>query len=75
VPLFLEKLDNTLQTSGLTGKDREKQIEVQGLLCGALQKTIRRLDESVVKPHADDMMQLFLQVPCRTSHRLPPPRL
>jgi importin subunit beta-1 len=62
VPLFLEKLGQTLNVSGLTGEDREKQNEVQGLLCGALQVIIQKLDESVVKPHADDMMRLFLQV-------------
>lgn len=62
VPALIGKLRTTLTQQGLTGEDREKQNEIQGLLCGSLQVIIQKLDDTVVKPHADDLMRLFLQV-------------
>lgn len=62
VPALIEKLKNTLMAQGLTAEDREKQNEVQGLLCGALQVIIQKLEDSVVIPHADTLMLLFLKV-------------
>ena len=45
----------------LTAEDREAQSELQGLLCGCLQVITVKLGAGI-KPHADQMMQAFLQV-------------
>jgi len=45
----------------LTAEDREAQNEMQGLLCGCLQVITCKLGPAI-KPHADQMMQAFLQV-------------
>ncbi|PIA34774.1 hypothetical protein AQUCO_03700206v1 [Aquilegia coerulea] len=68
VPLIMGELYNTLSSY-----EKEKQAELQGLLCGCLQVFIQKLGASeptkyAFMPHADRMMELFLHVfACRSA--------
>ena len=62
IPVFNKQLESTLVSTALSPSDREKQNEVQALLCGAMQTIIQRLDEATVLSHADLCMMLFIQV-------------
>lgn len=53
---LIEQLNQTLQSND------EKHQEIQGLLCGALQVIIHKLDDKVITPHGDYLMALFLKV-------------
>eukprot|EP00906_Rhabdomonas_costata_P035092 RCo049324 len=61
VPVLLVRLDKTFGMAQASGTDRQEQLTVQGLLCGALQVVARKLGEEVL-PFADNMMQMFLRV-------------
>jgi len=61
VPIFIERLAKTFQMQVVSVDDREEQTELQSLLSGVLQVIIQKLG-SGIKPWADGMMQLFLQV-------------
>ena len=61
LPVILQRLEATFAMQLLTAEDREAQSELQGLLCGCLQVITCKLGAQV-KPHADQMMQAFLQV-------------
>jgi importin subunit beta-1 len=61
LPLFIDRLEKTFAIQVLTADDRDLQNELQSLLCGVLQVTTQRLGEGV-KPYADKLMTLFLQV-------------
>eukprot|EP00996_Jenningsia_fusiforme_P001236 NODE_212_length_2726_cov_70.298468_g194_i0.p1 GENE.NODE_212_length_2726_cov_70.298468_g194_i0~~NODE_212_length_2726_cov_70.298468_g194_i0.p1 ORF type:complete len:845 (+),score=176.99 NODE_212_length_2726_cov_70.298468_g194_i0:58-2592(+) len=61
IPVLLQRLEVTTQMQLASGSERQEQITVQGLLCGALQVTTRKLGSQVV-PFADQMMQIFLRV-------------
>jgi len=67
IPELMKLLKATLQT-GLTGQDREKQNEVQALLCGAIQTVIQKVQKSVAIQYADAMMMMFLQVLVSKNH-------
>ncbi|EFJ12281.1 hypothetical protein SELMODRAFT_158150 [Selaginella moellendorffii] len=73
VPVIMEKLGQTLQMQVLSVDDREKQSELQALLCGVLQVLIQRLSSSeptkyAMVQFADQMMGLFLRVfACRSA--------
>ncbi|KAH7550087.1 hypothetical protein ACOSP7_024766 [Xanthoceras sorbifolium] len=67
VPLIMMELHQTLEAQKLTTDEREKQNEIQGLLCGCLQVIIQKLGSSeqtkyVFMQYADQMMGLFLRV-------------
>ncbi|OWM72177.1 hypothetical protein CDL15_Pgr018060 [Punica granatum] len=67
VPLIMMELHQTLETQKLTADEREKQNELQGLLCGCLQVIIQKLGSSEATKYvflqcADQMMGLFLRV-------------
>ncbi|XP_047333242.1 importin subunit beta-1-like [Impatiens glandulifera] len=68
VPLIMMELHNTLEGGlKLSSDEREKQNELQGLLCGCLQVMIQKLGSSDVTKYvflqfADQMMGLFLKV-------------
>ena len=62
IPVFIKQLENTLVSTALSATDREKQNEVQALLCGAMQTIIQRLDEATVLTYADLCMTLFIKV-------------
>jgi importin subunit beta-1 len=67
VPLIMMELHQTLEGQKLSSDEREKQNELQGLLCGCLQVIIQKLGSSeatkyVFMQYADQMMALFLRV-------------
>lgn len=67
VPLIMVELHHTLEAQKLTSDEREKQNELQGLLCGCLQVIIQKLGSAEPTKYAfmqytDQMMDLFLKV-------------
>lgn len=67
VPLIMMELHQTLEAQKLSSDEREKQNEIQGLLCGCLQVITQKLGSSeqtkyVFMQYADQMMGLFLRV-------------
>ncbi|KAL5719053.1 Importin subunit beta-1 [Ranunculus cassubicifolius] len=73
VPLIMMELHKTLEEQQLSSYEKEKQSELQGLLCGCLQVFIQKLGGSeptkyVFMQYADQMMGLFLRVfACRSA--------
>nr|DAD39111.1 TPA_asm: hypothetical protein HUJ06_013434 [Nelumbo nucifera] len=73
VPLIMMELHQTLEAQKLSSDEKEKQNELQGLLCGCLQVIIQKLGaseptKSVFMQYADQMMSLFLRVfACRSA--------
>ena len=73
VPLIMIELHKTLEGQGLASDERERQSELQGLLCGCLQVIIQKLGSSeptkyVFLQYADQIMGLFLRVfACRSA--------
>lgn len=73
VPVIMQKLNHTLEMQILSSDDREKQSELQALLCGVLQVIIQKLGASDgtkygIVQYADQMMSLFLRVfACRSA--------
>jgi importin subunit beta-1 len=69
----MQKLNHTLEMAVLSSDDREKQSELQALLCGVLQVIIQKLGASEttkygIVQYADQMMGLFLRVfACRSA--------
>ncbi|XP_051142543.1 importin subunit beta-1-like [Andrographis paniculata] len=67
VQVIMTELHKTLEAQKLSSDEREKQNELQGLLCGCLQVIIQKLSASEATKHAflryaDQVMGLFLQV-------------
>ncbi|KAK4802551.1 hypothetical protein SAY86_000754 [Trapa natans] len=67
VPHIMTELHQTLDGQKLSSDEREKQNELQGLLCGCLQVIIQKLGSSEATKYvflqcADQMMSLFLRV-------------
>ncbi|KAG6505922.1 hypothetical protein ZIOFF_031235 [Zingiber officinale] len=66
-------LHQTLKAQKLSSDEREKQNELQGLLCGCLQVIIQKLEASettkyTFMQYADQIMVLFLHVfACRNA--------
>jgi importin subunit beta-1 len=58
VPVLIKRLATTLERESAD----PKLVEVQGLLCAALQVVIIKLDDDIVLPAADTLMTLFLKV-------------
>ncbi|KAM7463640.1 hypothetical protein LguiA_031761 [Lonicera macranthoides] len=73
VPVIMMELHQTLEAQKLSSDEREKQNELQGLLCGCLQVIIQKLGVSeptkyVFMQYADQIMNLFLRVfACRSA--------
>ncbi|KAI5065929.1 hypothetical protein GOP47_0018553 [Adiantum capillus-veneris] len=73
VPVVMQKLNSTLEMQVNSSDDREKQTEVQALLCGVLQVIVQKLGSSESTKHAilqyaDQMMGIFLRVfACRSA--------
>ncbi|KAJ9189107.1 hypothetical protein P3X46_000438 [Hevea brasiliensis] len=73
VPVIMTELHKTLEEQKLASDEREKQSELQGLLCGCLQVIIQKLGSSeptkvVFMQYADQIMGLFLRVfACRLA--------
>ncbi|KAG6735331.1 hypothetical protein POTOM_062108 [Populus tomentosa] len=73
VPVIMMELHNTLEGQKLPSDEREKQGELQGLLCGCLQVIIQKLGSSeptkyVFIQYTDHIVGLFLRVcACRTA--------
>ncbi|KAL3604962.1 hypothetical protein D5086_005821 [Populus alba] len=73
VPVIMTELHNTLEGQKLPSDEREKQGELQGLLCGCLQVIIQKLGSSeptkyVFIQYADHIVGLFLRVcACRSA--------
>ncbi|KAF2300037.1 hypothetical protein GH714_007204 [Hevea brasiliensis] len=69
----MTELHKTLEEQKLASDEREKQSELQGLLCGCLQVIIQKLGSSeptkvVFMQYADQIMGLFLRVfACRLA--------
>eukprot|EP01098_Paradermamoeba_levis_P007846 TRINITY_DN326_c0_g1_i7.p1 TRINITY_DN326_c0_g1~~TRINITY_DN326_c0_g1_i7.p1 ORF type:complete len:854 (-),score=231.04 TRINITY_DN326_c0_g1_i7:236-2797(-) len=61
IPLLLQRLEKTFTMQVLNFDDKQEQNEKQSLLCGTLQIITQKLGEAI-KPYADGMMTLFLQV-------------
>ena len=68
---LIERLNASLQQNALSAQDKETQIEVNGLLCGALMTIIQKLDDSnsaqpqfepFIVRHAEQFMGPFLKV-------------
>ncbi|CAI5508356.1 unnamed protein product [Closterium sp. Naga37s-1] len=72
-PVIMEKLARTMDMQIISTDDREKQSELQALLCGVLQVIIQKLGgndttKTGVTQYADQMMALFLRVfACRNA--------
>lgn len=73
LPVIMQKLGNTLDMQVNSSDDREKQTEVQALLCGVLQVIVQKMGSSESTKHAilqyaDQMMALFLRIfACRSA--------
>jgi importin subunit beta-1 len=73
VPVIMMELHKTLEGQKLSSDEREKQSELQGLLCGCLQVIIQKLGSSeatkyLFTQYADPIMDLFLRVfACRSA--------
>ncbi|XP_008806235.2 importin subunit beta-1-like [Phoenix dactylifera] len=73
VPVIMMELHQTLEAQKLSSDEREKQNELQGLLCGCLQVIIQKLGASETTKYAflqyaDQIMDLFLRVfACRNA--------
>ncbi|MCD7461772.1 Importin subunit beta-1 [Datura stramonium] len=73
VPVIMMELHQTLEAQKLSSDEREKQSELQGLLCGCLQVIIQKLGTSeqtkyAFMQYADQIMSLFLRVfACRSA--------
>ncbi|KAL8206069.1 hypothetical protein R6Q57_009620 [Mikania cordata] len=73
LPVIMNKLGQTIELQILSSDDREKQGDLQALLCGVMQVIIQKLsstDESkaIIFQAADQIMMLFLKVfACRSS--------
>ncbi|XP_019195393.1 PREDICTED: importin subunit beta-1 [Ipomoea nil] len=73
VPVIMMELHQTLEAQKLSSDEREKQGELQALLCGCLQVIIQKLGASdptkyVFMQYADQIMNLFLRVfACRSA--------
>jgi importin subunit beta-1 len=62
VPTLIARLENTFLIQGLSGEEKENQNKAQAFLCGSFQVIVQKLDSTVVAPHADKLMTLFLGV-------------
>ncbi|KAK4787871.1 hypothetical protein SAY86_011704 [Trapa natans] len=67
VPHIMMELHQTLEAQKLSSDEREKQNELQGLLCGCLQVIIQKLGSSDATKYAflqfsDQLMGLFLRI-------------
>ncbi|XP_073021503.1 importin subunit beta-1-like [Primulina eburnea] len=67
VQVIMTELHKTLEAQKLSSDEREKQNELQGLLCGCLQVIIQKLGASeptkyAFMQYADQIMNLFLRV-------------
>ncbi|KAH7293167.1 hypothetical protein KP509_28G014800 [Ceratopteris richardii] len=67
LPVIMQKLNSTLDMQLNSSDDREKQNEVQALLCGVLQVIVQKLGSSEATKHvilqcADQMMAMFLRI-------------
>ncbi|KAF9596495.1 hypothetical protein IFM89_012226 [Coptis chinensis] len=73
LPVIMNKLGLTVEMQIISSDDREKQGDLQALLCGVLQVIIQKLSAADDTKHiilqvADQMMVLFLRVfACRSS--------
>nr|GEX42430.1 importin subunit beta-1 [Tanacetum cinerariifolium] len=73
VPVIMMELHKTLEEQKLSSDERQKQNELQGLLCGCLQVIIQKLGSSdqtkyAFMQYADQIMGLFLRVfACRNA--------
>ncbi|KAF8402596.1 hypothetical protein HHK36_010684 [Tetracentron sinense] len=73
LPVIMNKLGQTMELQIISSDDREKQGDLQALLCGVLQVIIQKLSGSedtkpIILQAADQMMLLFLKVfACRSS--------
>jgi len=73
VPIIMMELHKTLEGQKLSSDEREKQSELQGLLCGCLQVIIQKLGSSeptkyLFMQYADQIMELYLRVfACRSA--------
>lgn len=59
---ILAKLQQTLNVATSTPDAKERQNEIQGLLCGCLQVIIQKNGDASVTQHSDYIMTLFLKV-------------
>ncbi|KAH9321912.1 hypothetical protein KI387_016551 [Taxus chinensis] len=73
LPVIMGKLGQTMELQIVSSDDREKQSDLQALLCGVLQVIIQKLGsvdgtKYAIQQCADQMMALFLQVfACRSA--------
>ncbi|CAL5344172.1 unnamed protein product [Camellia sinensis] len=73
VPVIMMELHQTVESQRLSSDEREKQNELQGLLCGCLQVIIQKLGslepiKYTFMQFADQIMNLFLRVfACRSA--------
>ncbi|KAK9289357.1 hypothetical protein L1049_007512 [Liquidambar formosana] len=73
LPVIMNKLGQTVDIQIVSSDDREKQGDLQALLCGVLQVIIQKLSSTddtkrVILQAADQIMILFLKVfACRSS--------
>jgi len=62
LPLLLDRLQATFSIQVLSTDDKDNQTNQQALLCGSLQVITQKLESQQLKPHADRLMSLYLQV-------------
>jgi importin subunit beta-1 len=61
VPVLISRLERTFTFQIVNQEDRENVIEQQALLCGTLQIVTQKLEQQI-RPYADKLMELYLQV-------------
>ncbi|XP_076925386.1 importin subunit beta-1-like [Bidens hawaiensis] len=73
LPVIMNKLGQTIELQILSSDDREKQGDLQALLCGVMQVIIQKFSsteetKAIIFQAADNIMTLFLKVfDCRSS--------
>ena len=62
LPMFLQRLHETLSAASMNNAQREYVNEIQALLCSAIQIIIQKLPDEAILPYTDQMMSSIFGV-------------
>ena len=62
LPHLMHRLNQVCILQVFSNKEKEKQAEMQGLICGTLIPIISKVDDSVLGKYVDELMMLLFQV-------------